>query len=604
GDLAIYGPIIENNDIEDIIDTLGKPNSFYFGTILLMDPSGAQITVSNDSPLADAYLIVQPETNAQIYLYDPIEVYQKDFDTANTGPVFNRTFQMDVTGTGDFYWGGANVFVVGDYDNNVHDVPNEINLKSGSRTTLLEGMSLEATSHDFILEQGAYLEPLGFDSKDNKNLLKVNNATLQGEIMFPISSIDFNNPDGALLKISSPNKINVEGATISLRNFTAVELLNNGDMFYLFEGDYYDSIEGTPQNATATAMQNLSVQYTFIVDFEAADNTPGNTNRKMVARLVSIEPAPQTKTVSEGYAASLAFLSHIGNWLPDYTYYAADLATRQSNAWQSFSGVDFASFKAKTGSSVSVKGFNFVLGIAKKHQNALGSLLLGAYVEGGVSSFDVYSDIYTQDLREVGGGGHIRSLGVGLMVSETFNNSFRIETSFRYGKIRNDFRSKNYVSASGTEANYSISVPYVGAHVGLGYTWDIADFGNLDFSVKYFMTHVRGQNIHIGDTDVIAYESTTSKRIRAGIRFTKTFNDNISGFIGGYYDREYDNQAKAKVYGMDLQTVGLKGATGMFELGAIVKSSTNEHLSVEFGLQGYTGVFKGISGGIRLGYEF
>jgi hypothetical protein len=512
---------------------------------------------------------------------------------------------MQISGPGNFYWGGKNEFQVEAYDPALHKVENEVLLKAGSRTTLMPGMSLVAQKHDFVLEPGAYLEPQGFDADGDRNILDVKTATFQGEIMFPISQIDLDNPQGSLLKvITSPGTAaNLEGATISLGNFSYSGMLTGGDAFYLMEADDYDRLTGAPQNSTATAMQNLSLQYTFIIDYEDPDNDEDKSYRRLVARPEKVEVAPETKTISEGYAASLAFLSHIGSWLPDYTYYTAELSIRKLNAWQGFSGLDASTFKAKTGSHVSVTGFTFVAGAAMKAQNALGDFLVGLFVEGGRSNYEVFTDIVTQDLKEAGGSGKIGTLGVGLMASQKFGG-LRLETSLRYGKFTNEFTSTNYTSFNGTSAGYTTNTPYIGGHVGLGYAFQLGGFGSLDVSAKYYMNHINSQDIHIGDNDVISYDPITSRRLRGGVRFTKPFTDTLSFYFGSHYDYEFDNQAKGHVYNMDLHTVGLKGGTGIFELGGNVLNSSNEHLSLEFGVQAYAGIFRGFSGGVRVGYEF
>ncbi|MDR2387230.1 MAG: hypothetical protein LBE80_06575, partial [Deltaproteobacteria bacterium] len=172
------------------------------------------------------------------------------------------------------------------------------------------------------------------------------------------------------------------------------------------------------------------------------------------------------------------------------------------------------------------------------------------------------------------------------------------------GFLQNDFIADNYVSAAGTQANYFITSPYFGAHFGIGFSHDVGDFGNLDYSAKYYYSHLKGQSVHIGDGETVEYAPTNSHRVRAGLRFTKPFSQNVSFYIGSHFDYEFDNHARAKVYDMDIKTVGIKGPTGIFELGGTIKSSSNEHLSIEFGLQGYVGTFRGLSGGVRLGYEF
>ncbi|MDR2302434.1 MAG: autotransporter domain-containing protein [Deltaproteobacteria bacterium] len=466
-------------------------------------------------------------------------------------------------------------------------------------------MTLEALKHTFSLENGGYLEPRAYDENGfNQIVLTVDKAKLAGTVYFPLNAAYLNDFGKALLKIVSPNPIDLTGATIKLGDFMHDADLEGGDMFYLLETDGYDKISGNAANATATAKRNLAVEYTFIIDTEASDNNSLGTDRKLVARLAKAAPAPETKTLTESYAAGLVFLSHIGSWLPDYSYYTAELAIRQVNAWQAFSGVDASSFTAQTGSHVSVTGLTFMVGVAKKTQNADGSFLFGGFLEGGVSDYEVVTNVRTADFQDVGGKGTIKSIGAGLMASQKFDNGFRVETSVRYGFLQNDFTAENYVSAAGTQASYFITSPYFGAHFGLGYTHDLGENGNLDFSAKYYYSHLKGQTVHIGDGENVEYEPTNSHRVRAGIRYTKPFSESVSFYFGSHYDYEFDNHARAKVYDMEIKTVGIKGATGIFELGGTIKSSSNEHLSVEFGLQGYVGTFRGISGGVRLGYEF
>jgi outer membrane autotransporter protein len=190
------------------------------------------------------------------------------------------------------------------------------------------------------------------------------------------------------------------------------------------------------------------------------------------------------------------------------------------------------------------------------------------------------------------------------MASQKFENGFRVETSLRYGVLENDFMAENYVSASGTTASFKLATPNLGAHLGFGYTHEMGQSGSLDFSLKYYYSHLPAQTVHICMGEEVDYNPTNSHRLRAGLRYTKPFSDNVSFYLGGYFDHEFDNQTKAKVYNLDIKAAGIKGSTGVFELGGTIKSSSNEHLSVEFGLQGYVGTFRGVSGGVRLGYEF
>lgn len=365
------------------------------------------------------------------------------------------------------------------------------------------------------------------------------------------------------------------------------------------EADAAAPLSGDPESSETTAMQNLSAVMTFEV--AKVDN-----DKFLVARIAGIEVAPQTKTLSEGYAAGLAFLSHVGSWLPDYSYQTADLAIKTFGVWQPFAGLDASSFRAQTGSHVDVNGVSFVIGAATKRDNDFGEFLFGAYVEGGVSNYEVFPDLGYANLPDVGGDGHIRSLGFGLMTSLKFHDNLRFELSTRIGVLENDFESRNYSSAAGVKAGYQINSPYYGGHFGVGYEARLNDVSSLDFSAKYYYSYLKGQTFDFGGGDLVSYESSSSHRVRGGLRYTRNFTDHFSAFVGSYYDYEFANHAKAKTvaYNLDIQAPNLSGGTAVFELGAISRSKSNERISIEFGLQGYAGVFRGISGGFRIGYQF
>ncbi|MDR2352813.1 MAG: hypothetical protein LBF22_06545, partial [Deltaproteobacteria bacterium] len=551
---------------------------------------------------SDGLLTIDAKAGGSIELYDPIEVNQVNFDPVPTLP--NRTFKMEVLGNGgDFFWGGDNVFQVGTYNSSIHSVTNQIILHPNSRTILLPGMTLHALMHDFVLEPDAYLEVSGYDDTGQNNALTLNSSLLEGTIKFNTLGQHINDPSHVILTITTPSasNVNISNATIEINGFEYGSALNTGDTFYLMEIDETTTpgqIIGEPQNTTASAMQNSTIMMTFAIN-KTADGT------HLVAQIEGVEVIPETKTLSEGYVAGLAFLAQIGSWLPDYTYQTAELAIRNSESWQAFAGFDASTFKAKTGSHVDVQGVNFVIGIATKRENSLGNFLFGLYVQGGVSNYDVFGDFNADDRPAMEGGGHIRSLGAGIMASQKFNNNFRLELSGRTGTLENNFKAENYPNAVNF-VSYDLNTTYFGGHFGIGYEALLNDFSRLDLSLKYYFSLLKGKTLDIGGGDKLIYEDSKSHRVRGGTRYTRKLSDSLSFYGGAYYDYEFTTKAEAKTLTYDLEIVApeLKGGSGVFELGGVALTNDSEHLSVEFGLQGYVGILRGFSGGIRFGYEF
>ncbi|MCL2075905.1 MAG: autotransporter outer membrane beta-barrel domain-containing protein, partial [Betaproteobacteria bacterium] len=77
-----------------------------------------------------------------------------------------------------------------------------------------------------------------------------------------------------------------------------------------------------------------------------------------------------------------------------------------------------------------------------------------------------------------------------------------------------------------------------------------------------------------------------------------------SPYAGLAYEYEFDGKSKASTNGYKIDRPDMKGGTGVFEGGLIVKPTPNHPLSVNVGLQGYTGKMQGWGGSVRVKYEF
>ena len=83
------------------------------------------------------------------------------------------------------------------------------------------------------------------------------------------------------------------------------------------------------------------------------------------------------------------------------------------------------------------------------------------------------------------------------------------------GQVRADFSSSDLRDPMGNDASYDSSSLYYGAHLGLGYLWNLNDSASIDLYAKYFWAHqgcdtvtVAGDSVHFDDAD--------SHRLRAG----------------------------------------------------------------------------------------
>ena len=72
----------------------------------------------------------------------------------------------------------------------------------------------------------------------------------------------------------------------------------------------------------------------------------------------------------------------------------------------------------------------------------------------------------------------------------------------------------------------------------------------------------------------------------------------------GLYEHEFDGKARASVYGYSIDAPDLTGGTGIGELGLSFKPVADNGLSLDFAVQGYTGVREGITGSFQAKWEF
>jgi hypothetical protein len=599
----------QNNRITEDGGLTYRANSLYFG--MIDDP----VTNQADSAESDAMLVVSPAKGGAVALYDPIVV---DQDNAGSVGIADRKFQMEVEGAGEFFWGGENVFEVGDdFSATSYAVENTVTFNPGSVTTLLSGMTLDAVAHDLSLNSGGRVNVMG------KNALSIKSATFNGRLHFNLGAATVNDADivniankAALLTIdegtnsSGAAYATLSGATVSLSNFAAGPALNPGDEFYLIQTTGADDLDGDPANNTAEARQGMTRVYNFIIDKNPAQNgldaNGANQNQLLVARLVSApRPARETRILAEGRVAGLAILGQNANWLADHSYQQADLALRRGENRAHFGGVDYADVRMDTGSTVDYWGYTLVAGEAVKREKEDHSLLLGGFFEGGYGDYRVHGKFGRPDHPDMKGEGKLRYYGFGVMARQKWDSGLRLEGSLRGGRQENKFHSRDLADVDGATAKYKLEVPWYGAHLGVGHEWQKDEHSLFDLYLRYYWTRQGGKTARINNgKEEVRFYADDSHRARLGGRYTRVSDAHRAWYLGLAYEREFDHRAKARSMDGDIDVPDPSGDGFVGEIGMILHPKNHERLSLEFGLQGYAGKREGASGGFRLGWKW
>ena len=271
-----------------------------------------------------------------------------------------------------------------------------------------------------------------------------------------------------------------------------------------------------------------------------------------------------------------------------------------------FGAVSGGTSRYNTGSHVDVNSLSLMTGFAKTWQAPGVDILGGVFFEGGWGSYNSYNGL--EGGGDFNGKGNSRYYGGGLLgrvdVTESVLRGAYAEASLRVGGLHTDYRSDILPGSNNNErGSYDASATYYGAHLGLGYVWELNEKASLDLYGKYFWNHTTGMDVTILDSRV-NMDAVNSHRTRFGARFGYAVNEYFTPYVGAAWEYEFDGKAKSMVMGESAPAPSLKGSTGVGELGLTWKPKADSPLSVDFGVTGYVGMREGVSGNVQLKFEF
>jgi len=295
----------------------------------------------------------------------------------------------------------------------------------------------------------------------------------------------------------------------------------------------------------------------------------------------------------------------------------------RGNCLKSFTALSGGHLRYNTDSKADVNSVSILTGLARGVELSPGRLTVGGFLEYGFGDYS--TDSTFPDIREPGknidikGSGQAWHLGGGLLGRLNLNRTGPghpyVEGSLRAGEIH------NYYGYSGLEVmgypewmEFDTSTPYYGAHFGLGYLWNLSGATSLDTYAKYLWTRIEGESITLpslstskGSTikgGTIDFKDVTSQRLFTGVRLSHALNEKVSPYIGAAYEYEFDSKARATTRGLPIDSHSFGGSTEIGEVGLSFKPDPARLVTLDFGLQGYTGVKEGITGSIQLKVEF
>jgi hypothetical protein len=404
----------------------------------------------------------------------------------------------------------------------------------------------------------------------------------------------------------------VTNATINIGIWGGNSFINltSGEAVKLIDAD---NLVGTGKPGTFTASQGSTLKYDFTI-YQDADilwaklggfSTGGTGGTGSTSGSVSVVEG--TKTLSEGFLSGLVS-TNLGGEISTGAAFQA-IQAGGTGGVQSFGSVDAVHVRANTGSHVDVDGYSLVVGAS--YGLGLGEsskLTLGGFFEYGNHDYDTYNSFPGASLK---GKGNSTYTGGGLMAGTKFTQDgggfAHVELALRAGHIKTDFRSTQLQDLTGVNASYDSSSTYYGVVLGGGKTFAFTQYSELDVYGKLFYTRQNGDTVNLSTGEEIKFSAVSSKRARAGARYSHTL-DNARRWTlyGGLaYEHEFDSKAKAKINGQHkIDSPDMKGGTGILEAGVRLKPKADGPFSLNLSVQGFSGKHQGVAGGIQAKLAF
>ena len=471
---------------------------------------------------------------------------------------------------------------------------------TSNQLTLYGGTVFDRGSHNHSLDNGILsVNGANGQSAMYKGDLSARNATLN--FISPV------HPTQPLLRVTGDADVSGSAYNVGLAGGTS---LASGSTLTLLEVD-------PDKTLTANNLQrgNGIVQIGSTVAHDiTADVNLDPTTRRLNAVTAQVSPGratDQSKALSEGFLGGLALNLQgadlvAGRGMDSAVRASSGTDDAERHGFAGFGALSGGSLRYNTGSHLDMNSLSLLTGLAWGIDLAPGRLTLGAFFEYGNGSYDTHNSF--TNAASVDGDGNAYYLGGGILARMDFVNigpgRFYAEASGRAGKTHNEYDSSDLRDAAGRKADYDSSSPYYGLHFGTGYVWNINDAATLDLYGKYFWTRQQGDSVGLSTGEHLSFDDINSSRLRFGGRFAYILNEHVAPYIGAAWEHEFDGKARARTNGFDIDAPNLRGNTGIGELGLSLTPSTDLPLTVDLGVQGYTGKHEGVTGSLMVKWEF
>lgn len=411
-----------------------------------------------------------------------------------------------------------------------------------------------------------------------------------------------------VLTLTDKSGTDLSGSKINVGVVGSAPALQAGDKIYLFANK--NGIKADAGLTYGKIQQGVSVIYDFGALLEddgkklsATVNSIGSTDGTGGTGGTGGKVTEQSKSPVETRAAAAAVVNSGADNVSGTGIANAVQAAGGNGQAEMFGASSGGNMRYKSGSYTDVHGYNLALGAAKAVKNNAGKLTYGPFAEYGWGNYTSHLD------SGVRSDGNTKYYGVGAFVRQDNNNGFYYDGSLRYGRLESDYRSGDMIGADGNKvySSYDSSSSYYGAHLGVGKVSSLDEKVRSDIYLKVLYNHQGSDSVALGgkgNGEVYEFDAVDSTRARVGGRLSKDFGKHGTGYVGMAYEYEFDGTARATVKGLSTPSPSIKGSSGMFEIGYVLKADGENGTDIELGLQNWLGKKQGVTASVNVVFKF
>ena len=259
-----------------------------------------------------------------------------------------------------------------------------------------------------------------------------------------------------------------------------------------------------------------------------------------------------------------------------------------------FAAMGGSDMRAKSGSYVDTQGWNINVGFARALKNKNGTMTFGPIVEYGWGNYTSHLDDNTR------GDGDTKFFGAGVFLRQNNTNGLWYEGSLRGGHMKSDYRG----NLNRLDVTYDTSNNYFAAHLGIGKVNKVSEKGSLDIYTKLFYAYQGSAGADLSTGEHFDFGSVNSVRWRVGGKYTHQVSKMGSMYAGLAYEYEFKGNATATYLDMNTPSPSIKGGSGLLELGYRMKPGAKSPMTLDFGLNLWTGKRRGIGGVLSASWKF